>query len=224
MHNLGNFPYTENQGARKYLPSVRNMLLEEGLADSIAHFVRGTDHNCKYAVKKEDTFNMYKVDSNFNVDESNKITHTYTFSGNIINVFKYIGCYNELIHSHINSDFTELKLCMTKKVNNGDEYYNKLFTVINNMYLYMGYPNTFYTNKQYIEMHQEYLEKPENTELKQYMMNTNLNDVTIEYADLVVEIMNNKIDNTYSACDYYKTNAILYNTDNKEYKTRFNCK
>lgn len=217
IHSLGQFPEEELNGAY-YTPIwVRNYLLEEGLADSIALFVKGTDHDNKFAIKSQNDFAMYRVDSNYNIKESEEINHTYTISGNIISNFKYIGCYDELIQANIDSSFKDLKKCMSNNVKNGEEYYNKLFKTINNIYIYTEYPNNFYT-KEDLNVKYSY-----NEDLINFINNNNLNDLLIEYADLSAEIINNKIDNTYSICDFYKNNVIFYSKGNNEYKSNLAC-
>ena len=86
-------------------------------------------------------------------------------------------------------------------------------------YLYIGYPNQFYSKTELIERYKY----SNNSELQEFIENNNLNDLLIEYANLSSEIINNKIDNTYSICDFYKNNVILYNLDNKGYKPNLNC-
>lgn len=44
-----------------------------------------------------------------------------------------------------------------------------------------------------------------------------------EYEILSSKIINNKIDETYSICDFYKTNVILYSDDGINYKSDINC-
>ena len=217
IHSLGEFPEEEIKGTYDTPIWVRNNLLEEGLADSIAHFVKGTEHDNKFAIKNQEDFKMYRVDSSYNVYENQETNHTYTISGNIINNFKYIGCYDELIHANINSSFKDLKKCMIKNVKNGEEYYNKLFKIINNIYIYIEYPNTFYTKE---DLNKKY---NYNSELTKFINNDNLNELLIEYSNLSAEIINNKTDNTYSICDFYKNNVILYSSNNNEYKTNLNC-
>lgn len=219
IHSLGNFPSEQTEGSYETSIWTRNSLLEEGLADSIAHFVKGTDHNNKFAIKKQDDFKMYRVDSNYKVLENDEVNHTYTISGNVISVFKYIGCYDEIIHANINNSFKDLKTCMSNNVKNGNIYFDKLFENINKIYLYIGYPNQFYSKTELIERYKYY----NDSKLKEFIENNNLNDLLIEYANLSSEIINNKIDNTYSICDFYKNNVIFYNLDNNGYKTNLNC-
>ena len=217
IHSLGKFPDEELNGSYNTPIWVRNYLLEEGLADSIALFVKGTAHDNKFAIKSQNYFAMYRVDSNYNIKENEEINHTYIISGNIINNFKYIGCYDELIHANIDSSFKGLKKCMINNVKNGEEYYNKLFKIINNIYIYTEYPNNFYTKDDLT------IEYSYNADLINFINNNSLNDLLIEYADLSAEIINNKIDNTYSICDFYKNNAIFYSKGNNEYKTNLIC-
>ncbi|MBQ4584023.1 MAG: InlB B-repeat-containing protein [Bacilli bacterium] len=217
IHSLGEFPAEEAEGSFGVSITLRNRLLEEGLADSIANFVKGTAHDNKFAIKSQNYFAMYRVDSNYNIKENEEINHTYTISGNIINNFKYIGCYDELIHANIDSSFNGLKNCMSNNVKNGEEYYNKLFKIINNIYIYTEYPNNFYTKD---DLNDKY---SYNTDIMDFINNNNLNDLLIEYADLSAEIINNKIDNTYSICDFYKNNAIFYSKGNNEYKSNLIC-
>lgn len=113
MHSLGEFPNTYNTISNsKVSVKVRNRLLEEGLADSIAYFVRKKDNYNRFGVIKEEEFKMYSLNIYGQVDFNSEITHTYTFSGNIINLFKYIGCYNELIRANMDSDFEQLRKAM----------------------------------------------------------------------------------------------------------------
>ena len=222
MHSLGEFysnEYTDGSyGISQY---IRTRLLEEGLSDSIAHYANNSVHNNSFAVVKQDNSAMYRIDDNNNVDLSNNNNHTYTISGNFISVFKYVGCYDEIIHANINGSFKNVKTCMSKKVKNGDAYFDKFMTIMNNIYLYTSYPNTIYSKDEMIKRY----ENSNDAELKNFLYNNNLNDLFIKYSDLSSEIINNKIDKTYSICDFYKTNRIMYSTDGgKTFKTKLNCK
>jgi len=214
MHSLGEFPYTYSKiSGTEVSVGVRDRLLEEGLADSIAHFVKHTDHKTCFAVIKQKDFKMYEIGNNYQVDLNSNINHTYTLSGNVINLFKYIGCYDELIHSNINSDFDTLRKTMGEKVVNGEKYFDELFELLNTMYLYMEYPNTFNTQETVL------LNNKSDENLVNIIKNNNLNDLLIQYAKLSAEIINNKIDKTYTMSEIKANNLILYSEDGVNFKT-----
>lgn len=220
MHSLGSFQdnYKENNPYNISL-YTRNSLLEEGLADSIAHFVKGTEHINKFAVIDEKKFKMYELDSNNEVVLDNEVTHAYTLAGNTISLFKYIGCYNELIHANIDQSWSGLKSCMIKNVKDGEKYWNELFGLLNGMYLYVGYPNQFYDRNQALTLY-----TGNSKELLNYVGSNTLNKLVISYAKLESEIINNKTDNTYKACDFYKNNLIRYSSDGKTFSSNYGCK
>lgn len=221
MHSLGQFPHTNTNGSFNLSATVRNRLLEEGLADSIAHNVKKTAHNNKFAIAKQEKFIMYNVDSNYKVNTSSNVNHTYTISGNIISLFKYIGCYDEIIDANINSSFNEVKSCMSKNVQNGSVYFESLFDIINKIYLYTKYPNTFITSQQLINNTKALY--PNHQELFDFANNNNLNDVLINYAKLSADIINNKTNNEYSICDFYRNNVIFYSEDGTNFQTDIKC-
>ena len=222
IHSLGDFPSTYIEGSFELSIYNRNSLLEEGLADSIAHFVKGTQHNNKFALKKQDDFMMYRVEDDYTINENFNATHTYTFSGNVISIFKYIGCYDEIIHSNINGNFDELKVCMSKNVKDGEKYFYELFKLINQIYLYTEYPNTFNSKEVTLQKYKEY-EINQQNDLIDFISNNNLNDLVIKYSVLASTIINNKIDNSYSICEFYKNNIIFYSEDGKTYKKNLTC-
>lgn len=214
MHSLGDFPYTYSKISDSDVSvMVRNLLLEEGLADSIANFVKHTNHNTCFAIIKQKEFRMYEIKENYQVELNSNINHTYTLSGNVVNLFKYIGCYDELIHANIHSDFDILKKAMGEKVINGEEYFDELFELLNTIYLYMEYPNTFNTQEKVL------LNNKSNENLVDILENSNLNDLLIQYAKLSAEIINNKIDKTYNMSEIKENNLILYSEDGINFKT-----
>lgn len=214
MHSLGDFPYTCSEISNSEVSvAIRNMLLEEGLADSIAHFVKGTEHNTRFAVIKQEEFIMYEIGENYQVDLNSNINHAYNLSGNVINLFKYIGCYDEIIHANINSDFSALKKAMGEKVVNGEKYFDELFELLNTMYLYIEYPNTF-NNQETVILNNELDEH-----LVNIIKNNNLNELVIQYAKLSAEIINNRIDKTYDISEFKENNLILYSEDGINFKT-----
>ncbi len=220
MHSLGEFPnwYTNNNyyneiSGSKVSVSIRNHLLEEGLADSIGFFVKHSNHNSSFAIIKQKEFAMYSIKNNNQVNLNANINHTYILSGNIISLFKYIGCYDELIHANINSDFDTLKKAMGEKVINGEKYFDELFELVNTIYLYTEYPNTFLSQETVISNNQT------DENLLNIIKNNNLNDLLIQYAKLSAEIINNRIDKTYSIDEIIKNNLILYSEDGINFKT-----
>ncbi|MBQ7141380.1 MAG: hypothetical protein IJO32_07770 [Bacilli bacterium] len=222
MHSLGEFPYTFIDGSFNESVFVRNDLLEEGLADSIAHYVKKTEHQNRFAIKEQNEFMMFRVDNNYDVDERKINNHTYTIAGNIINIFKYVGCYDEIIDANINSDFSSLKTCVTENVKNGEVYFDKLFKLINEIHLYVRYPNTFLSKNDLINEYNKY-NFSQKEKIIDFINNNNLNNLLIKYSKLAAEIINNKIDNTYSICDFYKNNVIFYSVDGYTYKSDINC-
>ena len=212
MHSLGDFPEVKDS-EYGYVNYVKRALLEEGLADSIADFVNGTNYDTKFAISNQSEFAMYKVNDDYTVSVNYNINHTYTLYGSFINVFKYVGCYDEVIDSITYKSFDNLKVCMKKNVNNGEYYYNKLFEYLNLMSFYVIYPNTFYSQDEAISKY------PNEAMIK----NNNLNNIVINYSKLTAEIINNKIDTTYSVCDYKKHAAIFYSEDGINFKTNLNC-
>ena len=216
FHTLGDFSTSEyTEGSYNLSTSSRSMFLEEGLADSIIE--KTSDR--KFAVVESKDIKLYIVESNNEV--TNRNITVYHLSGNIINLFKYVGCYNSLINSNINKSFDELKICMTNNVKDGDKYLDKLFTLINNMYIYTIYPDKFQTQDEYIKLHKGYL-SPDN-EVFSFVENNTLSSIIIKYAKLSTEIMNNKIDKAYDLCDFYKNNAILYSTDGINFTSNSTC-
>lgn len=212
MHSLGSFP-EDKDSEYSYVTYVKGALLEEGLVDSIAHFVKGTNYDTKFAINNQSEFVMYKVNDDYTVSVDSNVSHTYTLYGSFINVFKYVGCYDETIDSITYTSFDNLKACMKKNVNNGEYYYNKLFEYLNLMSFYVKYPNTFYSQDEAISKY------PNEIAIK----NNNLNNIVINYSKLTADIMNNKIDTTYSVCDYKKNAAIFYSEDGINFKTDLNC-
>lgn len=220
MHSLGSFPETNTKDSFDISIMTRNSFLEEGLADSIAHFVKGTEHDTKFGLKIEEKFIMYEVTDTFEVNEERDVSYSYGIGGNVINLFKYIGCYDEIIESNINSSFKSLKQCTIQNVIDGEKYYNELFKILNKIYLYFDYPNTFLTQEQALEKYKDY----EYELLDILIKNNSLNELVIEYAKISTNIINNKKDETYSICDFYNSNAILYKENNSEkYINEINC-
>jgi len=221
MHSLGSFPETNTKESFDISVRTRNNFLEEGLADSIAHFVKGTEYDTKFGVKIEDKFIMYEVKDNFSVNEEEDVSYSYGIGGNVINLFKYIGCYDEIIESNINSSFKALKRCTINNVKDGEKYYNELFRILNKIYLYLDYPSTFLTQEEALKKYKDY----EYELLEIFIKNNSLNELVIEYAKLSTNIINNKIDETYNSCDFYNSNAILYKEkDSEKYINEIICR
>ena len=213
MHSLGEFQFTYDKIAGSVVSvTVRNRLLEEGLADSIAHFVKHTNHNTCFAIIKQNDFIMYEIGNNNKVNLNSNNNNTYVLSGNVINLFKYIGCYDEIIHANMNSDFDSLRKAMGEKVTNGEEYFDELFELLNTIYLYMEYPNTFLSRK-------EILLNDYDENIINIINNNNLNDLLIQYAKLSAEILANRRDKTYSDAEIKSNMLILYSEDGINFKT-----
>lgn len=221
MHSLGSFPDTFTDNSFGISTINRNGLLEEGLADSIADQVKGVEEENRFAIKKEETFKMYPVNNDYAIDDYDA-THTYTLHGNVISLFKYIGCYDEVIDANINKSFDELKVCMSNNVTNGEEYFEELFKLLNEINVFIEYPNTFLTKEEALEQYEDYL-LDDLDKLLEFIENNNIYDLIKEYEILSSKIINNKIDETYSICDFYKTNVILYSDDGINYKSDINC-
>lgn len=216
IHSIGDLKYSPSKFSSNQI-SARNHLLEEGLADSIANFVKKVPNNMKYAVAKQSDFKMYKVNDDLTVDTTRYDNHTYILSGNVINMLEYIGCRKEVINTLFNDKDDELKSCFYTNVKNGKKYFGKLNDLLDLIYLHTIYPNEFITTEEVLNNNKN------NNLITEELKSINLNDLLIEYAKLSAEIINNKNNNDYSICDYKKINAVLFSDDGINFKSDLNC-
>ena len=171
MHSLGDFPneYTDGSYGVVLSYNPRNRLLEEALADSIANHVNNIEHITGY-----------------NADNP----HTYVISGDFIKLFDKVGCYNEIIHANMDNTFENLRVCMDNKVNNGGQYFDSLFHLINGLYLFMDYPNSFPSKEALLNKYTYFM----TPELSAFIQNNSISDLWPQYEELRDEIISNKLD------------------------------
>lgn len=149
--------------------------IEEGMGDVLGDYMSGSDGRIKH-----DEYGQMYYDTLTSISAGYRLSDAYVYT------FVDVGCFSEIIHAEIASDYSGMKACMAKNVENGESYFEKLITLYSKMFLFIEYPATFPSKEELTEKYAKF----NNVELNEFIKSRSLvGDLIIEYRDLIEEIL-----------------------------------